>query len=119
MNPENQKNYWDGNLNKCYRFWFYLNRGIDMFNQWKYIFALFFGIYFTLHLKNPLWLLAMVCISLPILMFFGYWSVHKMGKVIEWLTIKYSTHYANYQIELFEQIRDELKTLNEGKKCNC
>lgn len=104
-----KKLYWDGTLNKVLRFWFYLTKGIDIFNQFRYLFALFLGIYFTLKLTNGLWLVAMILVSLPLLILIGYFSVHHVGKVLDWLNVKFSTHYSLHQITLLEEIRDSLK----------
>lgn len=107
-----QAKYWDGWINKSIRLWFYLNRGVDIFNQFKYLFALIFGIYFTFKLKNAVWILAMVGISLPILLIFGYLQTHRIGRVNDWLNIKFSSHYGKYNFELLEEILKELKKLN-------
>lgn len=111
--------YWNGWQNKIIRYWFYLNRGIDIFNQFKYLFALIFGVYFTLKLNNAWWILGMTGTSLPILMVFGYLQTHKIGKVNDWLTVKFSTHYANYNFDLLEGILEELKQIKkESISCN-
>lgn len=107
----NNKLYWDGNFNRSCRYWFYFNKGIDIFNQFKYLFALFLGIYFTLKLKNPLWLLAMTAISIPVLLFLGYLQVHKVGRVLDYLNIKFSTHYSLYSIKLQEDIRNAVRKI--------
>lgn len=111
---ELKNKYWDGNANKCYRYWFYLNKGTDIFNQFKYILAAIFGIYFTLKLKNPIWIIIMGSASIPILILFGYLQVHKIGKVLDWLNVKYSTHYTKYTYELMENQLNVLKEIKES-----
>lgn len=106
--PKNHE-YWNGNKNKAIRYYFYMSRGLDLFNNFRYVFLTIFGIYFTLKLKNAMWLLAMFGFSIPLLMVIGYYSVHHVGKVIDWLNVKFSTHFGMLQITLLEEIRDELK----------
>lgn len=101
--------YWDGNKNKFIRYYFYMSRGLDLFNNFRYVFLTIFGIYYTLKLKNAMWLITMFGISIPFLMFIGYWSVHHVGKVIDWLNIKFSTHFGMMQIDLLTEIRDAVR----------
>lgn len=105
--------YWTGWQNKTIRYWYYLNRGIDIFNQFKYLFALIFGIYFTLKLKNAIWILGMIGISLPILLVFGWLQTHRIGRVNDWLSVKFSSTYGKYNFELLEDILEELRELNK------
>lgn len=101
-----EKEYWDGNKNKAIRYYFYCQRGLDLFNNFRYVIMAIFGVYYTLKLHNSWWLLIMFFLSIPFLMYIGYWSVHHVGKVIDWLNVKFSTHYSLYQIKLLEEIRD-------------
>lgn len=110
-NPKDHE-YWNGWQNKLIRYFFYLNRGIDIFNQFKYVFALIFGIYFTFKLKNPWLLVGMTAISFPVLLILGYLQTHKVGKINDWLNIKFSTFYGKYNFELLEGILEELKKFN-------
>ena len=113
-NPQELKQkYWNGNKNKSIRYFFYANRGLELFNSFRYLFMLAFGVYYALHLTNPLWLVAMVIISLPVLAIFGYIYVHHMNKVMDYLNIEFATHWGRYsytllekQIQLLEHILD-------------
>lgn len=116
QSPELKKLYWDGAFNKSCRYWYYLNKGIDIFNQFRYLFALFFGIYYTLHLKNPWWLIAMFVISIPILISLGYLAVHRMGKIFDYLNVHFSTHWSKYQFELMENQLSTLKGIQDELK---
>lgn len=112
LQEENHAKYWQGNRNKSIRYWFYISRGLDLFNNFRYVFMLIFGVYYTLKLHNYSWLIIMFVVIVPILGAIGYASVHHMGKVIDWLNVKFSTHYANYTYELMEQQVDLLEELN-------
>lgn len=111
-NPREHE-YWIGPKNKIIRYYFYCQRGLDLFNNFRYVIMAIFGVYYTLKLKNALWLLGMFLFSIPMLMAMGYYSVHHVGKIIDWLNVKFSTHFGMLQITLLEEIRD---AINKDKK---
>ena len=100
---EHLKKYWHGPANHAVRYYFYTQRGLALVNEFRYIFMVIFGVYITLKLNNPLWLLAMFLVSMPILILLGWLSVHRMAKVIDWLNVKFSTHWQMYSYELQEK----------------
>jgi len=104
-----EPDYWSGNKNKSIRYYFYLTRGLDIFNNFRYVIMAIIGVYVLLKFTQPILLLVMFAISIPILLVMGYYSVHHIGRVIDWLNVKFSTHYGAYQIKLLEEIRDALK----------
>jgi hypothetical protein len=113
--PKNHE-HWLGWKNKAIRYWFYNQKGLDLFNQFRYLVMMIFGVYYTLKLKDHWWLLWMLLISMPVLGLIGWVQVHRIGKVVDWLNVKFSTHYGQlgykYQkqmIDLLEEIRDALK----------
>ena len=108
--PEEQE-HWDGNKNRLIRYYFYINTGLNVFNNFKYLVAAIFGIYWTMHLKNPIWLLAMGAISIPILGAIGYYSIHHINKVIDWLNVKFGSHYGIKTYELQKGIHDGIQEL--------
>lgn len=107
-NPKDHE-YWNGTKNKAIRYYFYMSRGLDLFNNFRYVFMAIAGIYFALHLKNALWLLGMFTISIPLLMIAGYISIHHIGKVVDWLNVRFGSHYSLLNITLLQEIRDSLK----------
>lgn len=110
----NHQKYWEGKTNKAIRYWFYISRGLDLFNNFRYVFMLIFGIYYTLKLNNYGWLVTMFFVFVPILGCIGYLSVHRMGCVIDWLNVKFSTHYGKYGFELQEEIVKLLTTIKDS-----
>ncbi len=114
MEDHKEHEYWQGTKNKLIRYYFYMSRGLDLFNNFRYIFMAIFGLYLVLKLKNALWLLAMLGISVPMLMVIGYYSIHHIGKIVDWLNVRFSTHYSLLQITLLEEIRDEIKCLKKS-----
>ncbi len=105
-----KKKYWEGNTNKTIRYYFYSQRGLALFNEFRYLFMLIFGIYITFKLTNPIYLVGMFLISTPLLILVGYVSVHHVSKVMDWLSIEFSTHFSRYSYTLLE---NQLKRLDE------
>ena len=104
-----EPDYWSGFWNHAIRYYFYVNTGLNVFNNFKYLVAAIFGIYILLHLKNGMWLLIMSGISIPILGVIGYYSVHYINRVQDYLNVKYGTHYSLLNITLLQEILNELK----------
>jgi hypothetical protein len=75
-----------------------------------------FGLYYTLHLHQPLWLIGMFSISIPMLIAIGHFSLHHMGKVQDWLTVKFSTHYGKYTYDLMESQLKSLEGIHQELK---
>jgi hypothetical protein len=103
INKENKKAHWDGSKNKAIRWYFYTQRGLALFNEFRYLLMGIFGIYLLMKLDNPLWLFMMFVVSVPILVFFGWLQVHHMAKVINWLDIEFASYWSRYSFELQER----------------
>ncbi len=104
------ENYLEGKENWWIRMYFYLNKGVVILNDFRNLGFGIFALYFALKLTNPLYLVLMFAISAPILIIAGWYSVHKVSKVVEWLSTKFSTHYG---IKTFELIEEQVKLLKE------
>ncbi len=105
--------YLTGRQNWLIRMYFYLTNGVGVLNEFRNLFLGIFALYFTLKLSNPLWLIGMFAVSIPVLILVGYYNVHKVAKVKEWLSMKFGTHYSikqyelmEKQVELLEEIKD-------------
>lgn len=110
---EYDSKYLPGLKNRFARYYFYLNRGLDILNQFRNLFLGILGIYIALHLTNPALLAIMGVPALLILTVAGYYSVHHMSKITEWLTIRFSSHYA---IKTFNYTEEQVKLLKEIKE---
>lgn len=113
---ELDKKYIEGTHNHVMRYYYYLNKGLDILNQFRNLFLGIIAVYFTLHLTNPVWLGAMFLPALLLLTVAGYYSVHYLSKMQEWLNLRFSTHFGirqfNYtegSYELLKEIRDNIK----------
>jgi len=123
------KTYDKGMLNHGVRAWFYLQRGLDLVNQFKYLVAGILALYYTLKLDSYWILIAIFVISIPILTFCGWFHTHKMAKALEWTNMIFSSYFGRYSMDLSEkntentmksaellgEIRDTLKELKNNK----
>lgn len=107
--------YWQGTKNKIIRLYFYSQKGLALFNEFRYLIMLIFGVYVAMKLSNPVWLFLMFIISVPALIAIGFVSVHYVGKVIDYLNVQFATHWSKYSFKLQEGILEELKKINNGK----
>lgn len=114
--------YLTGWHNFAIRTYFYLQQGLNVLNSFRNLFLGIFGLYITLKLGSWWWLVVMFSVSLPILVLAGRYSVHRLNKVQDWLTMRFSTHFGikqfdniREQVELLREIRDALEKLNEAK----
>ena len=112
--------YWNGTKNRSVRYYFYVQKGLALLNELRYLVMAIMGIYVIFKFNNPLLMPLMFFASVPILVFFGWLDVHHMAKIMEFLNIKYSTHYSkrNYDLQeerniLIKELLKELKNQNE------
>jgi len=119
-----KKEYWDGSKNKSIRFYFYSQRGLALFNEFRYLFMLIFGLYVLMKLSNPVWLVGMFVVSLPLLILFGWIQVHHLAKVMDWLNIEFATYWSRYQFDLqerqvkaVESIDSKVSSYDERRGC--
>jgi len=110
------KNYYRGFWNIMIRYYFYMMRGVALLNEFRYLVMAIIAVYAILKLDN-FWLMPiMFTVSIPVLMFLGWLSVHHINKVIEFLNVEHATHWSRYQFKLLEDIRDLLKEIKEKKR---
>jgi len=106
--------YWKGGKNKTIRYYFYVQQGLALLNEFRYLIMSVLAIYALLKLEDWWMMPIMFFTALPFLCMLGWVSVHHVQKVMEWLNIKYTTHYSLYNIELQEQ---QLQILQEIREC--
>jgi hypothetical protein len=111
-----KKENWDGKKNKAIRWYFYSQRGLALFNEFRYLFMLIFGVYVLMKMTNPIWLLIMFLVSFPILCLAGWFQVHHMARVINWLDIEFASFWSRYSFELQERQVKALEDINNKVK---
>lgn len=122
LNAEDQR-FLYGTHNKAIRFYYYIEKGLEILNAFRNLFLGLLALYVALKLTNVIWILVMFIPSVFILGIVGRYNVHKLSKMKEWLNLRFSTHYGiksfNYteeQNQLLKDIRDLLIKQNEQKK---
>lgn len=113
LNEEHDNLYWQGTKNKAIRLFFYSQKGLALANEFRYLVVAILGAYYSLRLTNPIWLLVMGLVSIPFLIIIGWASVHHISKVIDFLAVRFGTHYSKATFEILEGQLKELKEINE------
>ena len=110
--------FWEGKTNILVRLWTYAKRGLDIVNDFKYLGAGIFASYYTLKLVNPIWMVMMFVVALPILILIGRWHLFRASKTQEFVTtVKGSVlgyDSFNIQVEILEKLEEINKKLDEN-----
>lgn len=101
-----QKTYDKGILNHCVRIWFYLKAGLNIINEFKYLVAGILALYYTLKLDSHMILLGIFAVSIPALIFIGWFYTFKMAKALEWTGFMFSSYFGRYNVDLNENTAD-------------
>lgn len=111
-----EEEYLKGAKNWFIRMFFYLKTGNSVVSEFRYTILAIMGLYAILKLANPVWLIGITVLSTPVLIVIGHFWTHKVGKIIEWLSVKFATHYAieqfnlqKKQVELLEKLLEKLE----------
>ena len=106
--------YWNGTWNHFVRYYFYVQQGLALLNELRYLILAILAIYALLKLEN-FWLMPLMFLcSVPVLGIIGFINMHKMKKTMEFLNIQFATHFSRYSIELQEK---QIEMLEEIIKC--
>ena len=103
---EYTKTYDKGVLNHGVRAWFYLQKGLNLMNEVKYLVAGILALYYTLQLDSYMILVGIFVVSIPVLTFIGWFHTHKMAKAMEWTAMVFSSYFARYNVDLNENTAD-------------
>ncbi len=108
--------YLTGFKNRMIRYYYYLQNGLTVLNDFRNLFLGIIGLYLALKLTDYLYLIYMAIPCIIILTVVGYYTVHKVSKVRDWLNVRFGSHYSimtfDYQkgsYELLEEIKELLK----------
>lgn len=112
----NEQQYLKGKSNFLIRMYFYLSNGLSVVNEFRNLLLGIFGVYITLKLEDP-WIMPLIFLfSVAILIPTGYFMVHYVSRVRDWLSTKFGSHYVikNYDYnkannKLLKEILKELK----------
>jgi len=113
---DDEQAYLTGITNHSIRYWYYLENGLTILDEFRNLFLGIIALYIALKLTNILWMVVMFVPCVLILTVVGYFYVHKFAKIKEWVSIRFSTHFGikNYDYlkannELLTEIRDLVK----------
>lgn len=113
--PEDEKKYLAGFPNRLIRYWYYLENGLGILNEFRNLFLGIVALYIALKLTNLFLMVAMFIPCCIVLTVVGYVAVHRIAKVKEWINLRFSSHFgirsfdyqrANYQ--LLKKISEKL-----------
>lgn len=100
---DNEAEMLGGAKNKAVRWYWYAQKGLAIINELRYLAMGIFGIYYLTKMSNPLLLILMFGVSVPILIVIGWVSVHHMSVVLDFLGVRYTTAFGRYGYELQER----------------
>jgi len=116
---KDDEKYLEGTQNWFIRMYFYCSNGLGILNEFRNLFLGIVAVYIASKLDN-LWvavLMFIVCVI--ILTVTGYYRVHRVAKVLEWVSMRFSTtfgirtfNYTQATYEMLVEIRDLLKEKN-------
>ncbi len=113
-NPQEfDSKYMPGLENRAIRYYFYLNAGLNIVNNFRNLILAILGIYIALHLDAWWLLIAMFIPSVIILTVVGYYVVHRINKVQEWLGVRFSSHYSIKQFNYTQGIYETLQAIEK------
>lgn len=120
---KDDQKYLQGTENWFIRAYFYCSNGLTIINEFRNLFLGILGLYIALHWNN-IWLaIGIFVISMVLLTLAGYYVVHKVSKVREFLGIRFGSHFGQKNFDyneennkLLREIRDILCQLKDKEK---
>lgn len=104
--------YFPGLENRTIRYYWYLQAGLNIVNNFRNLILAILGFYYVLKLDMPWLLPVMFTLSTFILTIVGYFVVHRVNRVQEWLNMRFSTHYGIKQFNYVEGTYELLREIN-------
>lgn len=108
--------YLKGTENWIIRYYYYLSAGLNELNAFRNLFIGILTIYITFKLESYWYAIIIFTVSIVVLTLIGYYFIHKVSKVRDWLGIRFSSYFGRQQInyieenyKLLEEIRNLLK----------
>ena len=109
INDKVRDRYFNGWKNQLIRIYYYLDEGLSLLNQFKYLVAGIIALAVVLEIEQSIeWMIIMFAVSLPILIVAGYIWTRRVKKTIEWFSVEHTTHFSKHNINLQE---DQLELL--------
>lgn len=115
MNNPNEfdEQFFPGVENRAIRYYYYVQRGLDILNSFRNLFLVIFAAYFALKLDSYWVLVGMFIVSLAVLFIVGFYATHRVNRVLDWLGLRFATHYGIKQFNLTQGIYDTLQEIKD------
>jgi len=111
--------YLEGKENWLIRMYFYCSNGLGILNEFRNLFLGILGLYIALKLDNYFIAIGLFVVCVIILTIVGYYTIHKVSKVREWLGMRFGTHFGiktfNYNQGTYEMLVEIRNLLKEKK----
>ena len=124
INENSEKRFMQGKINLIIRLYFYLKEGVNQASGFRTIGYALIGIAGVLAVNgdsNWLLLILLGLASIPMFIYIGWLWVARGKKSEEYYQLKYTSSFGKYaiqmnerQMQLLEEIKDELKKLNDN-----
>ena len=114
--------YWEGRENYFIRYWTYLDRGLEVFNKFKYYigFPIAVAAIFPFMKDHMVWVIGLTIIGLPVLIIVGRYQLHKVAKTTEYVNAISGSIFqfkpmelTIEQVQILKDIRELLKSKDE------
>lgn len=119
--PHVREKYYDSKIAKLVRIYWYEEQGLNLLNKFRYLIIFIMAIAVMLRVEDDLsWMVTVFIIAIPLLAMAGYLYIRYGIKVMEYLTLKFATHFGQYnlklqerQLEVLERLTEELEKFNK------
>lgn len=98
------------------KLYFYVTSGQAVIDKFKYLIMGIFAVYALFKFTNPIYMVLMFLVAVPILFVFGWLHVHYISRLSEQLSVKYGTFYSIRTFEITEETLSVLKEIRESLK---
>ncbi len=113
---KDDEKYLRGAQNWFIRYYYYLSTGLNELNGFKNLFLGILTIYITFKLTSYWWGVGIFVASIVILTVVGYYIIHKVGKVRDWLGIRFSSYFGRQSIDYTQETFKILQEINNSLK---
>ena len=88
--PEVRERYYEGIRNKLIRTYYYLEHGLNLLNEFKYLIAGILAFYYFLKTDNIMIMVWIFVVAVPLLTVAGWFWLHKAKRSLEYFDLKYT-----------------------------
>lgn len=96
--------------------YFYAQRGLALFNEFRYLIMSILGLYYVLKLKRKIWFVVMSVVGLVFIIVAGYVQVNFMSKQLNYLEVENASYWSRYGFELQERQTKAVESIDRKTK---